>query len=109
MTGRGSQKKGRAAEIELANYLQGRGYDVHVGKSKSFGEEPDIFGIDNLHLEVKRCEQLKIPAWLEQAERDSKRFQDGLPVVVFRRNYEPWNVTMRLTDFLSLYERGNRA
>ena len=40
---------------------------------------------------------------MAQALRDSKRFRDGIPAVFHRRSREPWCVTMRLSDFMTLY------
>ena len=103
MSGRSSQRKGREGERELARFLQDHGYDAHPAAPLNYGTLPDVVGVNGLHLEIKRCEQLKIPAWLEQSERDAAKFGDGLPVVIFRRNREPWNITLRLTDFLKIY------
>ena len=37
-----SQRKGRAAELELSRILQGYGYPVEAGRAMSYGEEPDL-------------------------------------------------------------------
>ena len=102
MPGKTSQRKGRAAEIELARILQGYGYDVQPGRAQSYGSTPDISGLPGIHIEVKRCEQLRPYDWLEQAQRDAVRFGDGLPAVFFRRNRFPWLVVMRLEDWVCL-------
>ena len=102
---RSSQRKGRAGELELARVLQGYGYDTEPGRAQSYGEEPDISGLPGVHVEVKRCEQLRITEWLKQAQRDAERFQDGAPVVFHRRNREPWLVTMTLDAFMQIYRR----
>ena len=71
----------------------------------SFGEVPDLVGLPGVHVEVKRCEQVRLSEWMQQAEADSKRFRDGMPVVFHRRSREPWRVTMNLADFMQLYCR----
>ena len=109
MSGKSSQRKGRAAEIELARILQGYGYDVQPGRAMSYGATPDILGLPGIHVECKRCEQLRPYDWLEQAERDAARFGDGLPAVFFRRNRFPWLVVMNLEDWLALYDRQKSA
>lgn len=103
---RTSQRKGRAGELELVKILRDNGFDVRPGEAVSYGEEPDIVGLDGIHCEVKRCEALRLSEWAEQAERDSKRFGDGFPTIFHRRSREPWRVTMLLTDWLELYSRG---
>ena len=100
-----SQRKGRAAELELARVLQGYGYPVEAGRAQSYGEVPDLSGLPGVHIECKRCEQLRLGEWAAQAERDAKRFQDGAPAVFFRRSRSPWCVVMKLEDWIWLYKR----
>ena len=102
--GRTSQRKGRAGEIELAHVLQAHGYHVEPGRSQSYGETPDLTGLPGVHAEVKRVEQLNVSEAMKQAERDAERFQDGVPTIFHRRNREPWLVTMRLSDWLALFD-----
>lgn len=104
--GRPSQRKGREAERELASILLSYGYEAEPGAPMNYGTEADVHGLPGIHIEVKRCERLNLPAWIEQAERDALRMQDGAPVVVFRQNREPWRVCLRLSDFMKYY-RGN--
>lgn len=101
--GKASQRKGRTGELELARILQNHGYDVQPGRARSYGEVPDLSGLHGIHVEAKRCEQLRLSEWMAQAERDAVRFGDGLPTVFHRRSREPWLVTMRLDDWLELY------
>lgn len=104
LTGRTSQRKGRAGELELARLLQEYGYNVEPGRAVSYGSTPDIVGLPGVHIECKRAEQLRPYSWLEQAERDAVRFSDGLPAVFFRRSRSPWLVVMKLGDWLELYQ-----
>lgn len=104
MPGKSSQRKGRRAELELVEILHSYGFaSVQPGEAVSFGSTPDIVGLPGIHIECKRCEQLRIAEWSAQAERDAEAFQDGLPVVFHRRSREPWRVTMRLSDFMQIY------
>lgn len=98
-----SQRKGRAAELELSRILQGHGYDVRPGNPLNYGKEPDVSGLSGVHIECKRRETTEIWKWLAQSERDAQRFGDGLPAVFFRRSRSPWMVCMTLTDWLKLY------
>ena len=95
--GKRSQRKGADGERELAAILREYGYIVERGGSMSFGEVPGI------HIGVKRCEQVRLSEWMQQAETDSKRFSDGMPVVFHRRSREPWRVTMSLANFMDIY------
>lgn len=103
--GKKSQRKGADGERELAAVLREYGYEIKRGGSMSFGEVPDLVGLPGVHIEVKRCEQVRLSEWMQQAERDSQHFKDGLPAVFHRRSREGWRVTMNLADFMRLYCR----
>lgn len=98
-----SQRKGRAAELELTRIFQNHGYNVEAGRAQSYGEVPDLSGLPNIHIECKRAETVRLSEWMAQAERDSQRFGDGAPAVFFRRSRSPWLVCMRLSEWLELY------
>lgn len=102
--GKSSQAKGRRAEIELAGLLQEYGYNVRPGEPVSYGAEPDLVGLENIHIEVKRRENVNLSAALAQAEVDSQKFGDGLPAVFHRKNREGWRVTMPLSAWLEFYK-----
>lgn len=104
-TGKKSQAKGRRGEIELAGILQEYGYNVKPADPLNYGTIPDLTGLPGVHIECKRCEQLRLSEWMAQAERDAQRFQDGAPTIFHRKSRSPWLVTMRLVDWLNLYER----
>ena len=100
-----SQRKGRSGEIELVKILNDNGISAEPGQAVSFGSTPDIVGVDGVHAEVKRVERLNITSAMNQAIRDSQKFEDGLPTLFHRRNRSPWLVTMTLEDWLKLYKR----
>jgi Holliday junction resolvase len=103
MSGRSAQAKGRRGEIELARYLQEKGFtDAQPGAPLNYGKEADITGISGLHIECKRHERLEINKWYEQAAADAERMQDGKPVVIFRQNRRQWMIALSLADFLEL-------
>jgi len=100
-----SQRKGRAAERELAELLRQAGFpSVRAGDALFYGRWPDVAGLEGVHVEVKRCERLELAAWMRQAVEDAARF-GGLPCVFHRQNRQGWLVSMRLADWLNLYER----
>ena len=98
-----SQRKGADGERELSAVLREYGYSIERGGSLSFGEVPDLVGLPDIHIEVKRVEWLNVPEAMRQAVRDSEAFHDGAPAVFHRRSREPWLVTMRLADWMDLY------
>lgn len=101
--GKSSQRKGADGERELIAALEEYGYKTERGGSLSFGDKPDVIGLPGIHIEVKRVERLNVQAAMEQAIYDSKRFEDGAPTLFHRRNRKPWLVTMRLDDWMKLY------
>ena len=111
--GRASQRKGRAGELELARLLQGYGYDVQPGQAVSYGATygatPDLVGLSGVHIECKRNERLNVPEAMAQAVRDADRFRDGAPAVFHRRNRSGWLVTMRLPDWMKMYQKVHKS
>ena len=106
VSGRKSQRKGADGERELAALLREYGYTIERGGSCSFGEAPDLSGLPGIHVECKRAEAVRLSEWMAQAERDAERFQDGAPAVFFRRSREPWYVTMKVEDWIRIYQKG---
>jgi hypothetical protein len=49
---------------------------------------------------VKRREKYDIQRWVEQAEADAP--EDHTPVVVFRRNDQPWRVVVDAKHYFEL-------
>lgn len=104
-----SQRKGRAAELELSRILQSHGYPVEAGRAQSYGEVPDLSGLPGVHIECKRTEALRLTEWMAQATSDAEKFHDGAPTIFHRRNRQGWLVTMRLEDWMTLYNRQKPA
>lgn len=109
LSGSSSARKGANGERELAAVLREYGYNIERGGSMSFGEVPDLTGLPGVHIECKRVERLNVPEAMKQAQRDSERFKDGAPAVFHRRSRESWLVTMRLADWIDLYQRQKTA
>lgn len=107
--GKMQQSKGKRGEEELKAILSGYGYPVERGFSQNYGTEPDLYGLPDVHIEVKRQEKVKLNDALEQAQRDSVKFRDGLPAVFHRGNRQKWKVTMYLDDWMKLYEQRDFA
>lgn len=106
-TGRKSTRKGADGEREVMAVLREHGYQVERGGTQSYGQQPDLYGLDGVHLEIKRSECARIWDWMAQSKEDSQRFKDGVPTVIFRRNRSDWLICMELTDWLSLYQQAH--
>ncbi|MBQ1292579.1 MAG: hypothetical protein IIY21_00955 [Clostridiales bacterium] len=98
-----SKQKGKRGELEVARILREHGF-TEARRTAQFcgntGQADDVIGLDGFHIEVKRCETTKIWEWLKQAERDHKA--DTVPLVVFRKNNEDWQVALNFEAFLEL-------
>ena len=103
-TGSKSARKGAAGEREVMAILRDHGYPVERGGTQSFGQRPDLYGLDGVHLEIKRAERAQVWAWMEQSQKDAQRFGDGVPTVIFRRSRSKWLICMDLSDFLTFYQ-----
>lgn len=106
--GKMSREKGKRFERWIANYLKERGYDAR--RSAQFcgktGDAADVIGLADIHIEAKHCEAMRLYDWMEQAVRDSEAGQDGLPAVFHKKNNAEVLVTMRLDDWMKIYEKG---
>lgn len=102
-----SREKGKRGEEELANYLKGKGYDARRGQQYAGANgDPDVIGLPGIHIECKRVEKLNLDAALEQSVRDARAGE--IPVVIHRKNRQPWRITMKLSDFLEVYGHEQR-
>lgn len=99
-----SRQKGARGERELANILKERGYDARRGQQYcGTSGDADVVGLDGIHIEAKRVERLNLYDAMEQSIRDAR---DGeVPTVFHRKDRKEWLVTMRLEDWLQLYEQ----
>lgn len=100
-----SKQKGKRGELELAHELKKYGYtDVRRTvqyNGKVNDSAADLVGLPSIHIECKRVEKLNIEQAMEQAVRDHA---DGeMPAVFHRRNRGEWMVTMKLDDWIQLY------
>jgi Holliday junction resolvase len=100
MNGRGKRNKGAAGERELAGILKDNlGFEVkrNLGQAR---DGADDITIQKFRIEVKRQERLQVDKWSEQVESCSKVGE--VPVLMYRRNGQPWRVCLRLDDFIPL-------
>lgn len=50
--------------------LREHSYPVERGGTQSYGARPDLYGLDSVHLEIKRSERAQVWAWMEQSQGD---------------------------------------
>ena len=98
-----SRNKGKRGELELSRKLREFGYDCRRGQQFSGANgDADVVGLPGIHIECKRVEKLNIYDAIDQSRRDA--VNDELPAVFHRKNDCEWLVTMRLEDWMELYE-----
>lgn len=94
-----SRTKGKRGELELAKVLQGLfGVAMRRGQQHSGLEGQDVVGLDGIHIECKRVENLQLYTAVAQSVADAATGDGGVPAVFHRRNGTPWLVTIRLED-----------
>ena len=99
-----SKSKGKRGELEFAKLCKSYGYDCR--RSQQFAGmngDADVVGLNGIHIEVKRVENLNISKAMEQSIRDNKN--NDIPIVAHRKNNEEWLITMKAEDWFKLYER----
>ncbi len=100
--GRAARNKGKRGELELVHLIRDTwGYEVHRGKV--YYHEPDVVGLEGIHVEVKCQERLNLYDAMQQARDDAKKRGDGLPAVFHKKDRSGWLVTMDLSDWMDLY------
>ena len=105
-----SRNKGKRGELELAAYLRDHGFpEARRGQqyNGADGSADVIGGPEGIHIEVKRAEQVRIQAWMDQADRD--RAPGETPVVFHRRNVEMWKATLYASDFLKILKKEEKG
>ena len=102
-----SKKKGKSGELEVMHLLKERGYN-NVRRTAQYcgnnGEEDvgDLTGLDYMHIEVKRVQNLNLYNAYLQAKRDSKN--NNRHLVFHRKNNQKWLVSMDFDTFIELYD-----
>lgn len=100
MNGRGKRNKGAVAERELAKLLTDElGFVVkrNLGQAR---DGADDITIQRFRLEVKRQETLLMDKWSQQVEACAGPGE--VPVLVYRRNGQPWRVCLLLDHFIPM-------
>lgn len=102
-----SRDKGKRGELEVAHLLKKYGYDARRGQQYAGSNgDPDVVGLPDIHLEVKRVEKLNIDEALQQSIRDARDAE--VPAVMHRKNRTEWKITMLFSDWIGMYEAWER-
>ena len=86
----------------MAKLISDRGYKCIRGQQRSGLEQADVIGLDYIHIECKRVQNLNLDKAMEQSKRDSKSGE--MPTVFHRKNNQKWKVTLEFEDFMTLYD-----
>lgn len=98
-----ARRKGADGERELSNILKEHGFDARRGQQYCGNNgDADVVGMPGIHIECKRVKNLNLSRAIEQAVSDCK--PDNIPVVISRKDREPWYVTIKLDDFIEIYK-----
>lgn len=98
-----SRAKGAVGERELANILKENGFETRRGQQFCGANgDADVVGLPHIHIECKRVERLIIEKAMNQSRNDAR--EGEIPVVMHRKNRQPWLVTMDLSEWLELYK-----
>ena len=98
-----SRQKGKRGELELVRKLRAYGYDCRRGQQYSGANgDPDVMGLPQVHIECKRVERLNLYDAMAQSKSDARSYE--MPTVFHRKNDCEWLVTMRLDDWMTMYE-----
>ena len=102
-----SKQKGKRFELALASKFREYGYQARrtAQYCGSSGDAADVVGLPGIHVEAKHQEQMRLYEWMEQAVRDHR--PGTLPVVFHKKNNCEILVTMRLDDWMALYNNSD--
>ena len=99
-----SREKGKRAERMLSKELT-RLSGLACRRSQQYAginNDADVVGLPFIHIECKAVERLNLRDAMSQSENDAK--EDEIPVVMHKKNRQPWLVTLHLEDFAILYK-----
>lgn len=103
-----SKRKGKVGEREAAAALaETFGVEARRGVQYAGGpDSPNVVGLPGCHVEVKRCESLRLYPAMDQATADAGEL---VPLLLHRRNRGDWLAIVRLADLPRLIAALPRA
>lgn len=94
--GASERRKGAQAERELRRLLADElGGEVARNLDQTRDGGHDLVGVGRWAVEVKRCEQLALPAWWRQACAQADAV-DLVPALAYRQSRKPWRFVVPL-------------
>lgn len=100
-----SRDKGKRGERMWRDVCRANGFDKvrrTVQYCGNTGDASDCIGLPNIHQEVKFVENLNVRKAYGQAYHDAKK-SGKLPIVAWKKNNQPWLVTMSADDWFKIY------
>ncbi|MBF1107097.1 MAG: hypothetical protein HXL57_01150 [Solobacterium sp.] len=100
-----SKQKGARGERMWRDVCRANGFDKvrrTVQYCGNTGDASDCIGLPNIHQEVKFVENLNVRKAYGQAYHDAKK-SGNLPIVAWKKNNQPWLVTMSADDWFKIY------
>lgn len=97
-----SYAKGKKGELELMHILRDEYGYKSVSRGYVWNHQADLYGLDSVHIEVKRIEKIVIAKWYKQSLAASNFFKDGIPTVWHRQNKRRWLVTLSYSDWKAM-------
>jgi hypothetical protein len=99
-----SKQKGKRGELEFSNLCKSHGYKTkRTQQYCGSNGNADVDGINGVHIEVKRNENLNVSKAIAQAESDAR--EGEIPIVAHRKNNEQWLITMKADDWFKVFEK----
>lgn len=97
-----SRNKGANGERQLAKALKAFGYEARRGQQYSgLMGDADVIGLEGIHIECKRVEDLDLEQAYAQSRRDARLGE--IPVVMWRKNYQRnWSATLTVTNLMRM-------
>jgi Holliday junction resolvase len=100
--GKKERDKGKRGERLLASEFRQYGFDGKRGQQYCGADgSMDVVGLPHIHCECKFVERLSIHDAVKQAVSDAKG--DNIPAVFHKRSRGEFLVTLRLSDFMTIY------
>lgn len=99
-----SKRKGNAGEREFSKKFN-EIFGTSLRRSQQYCgnvDSADVIGIDGLHFEVKRVQNINLTKVMEICELDCQG--ESIPVVGHRKDFKPWLITVKLDDLKALIE-----
>ena len=104
MGGKRSRNKGKAGERELSKELT-RLFGVECRRGQQFNgiDGRDVVGLQDIHIECKRVESLRLYDAVEQATQDAQEHET--PLVCHRKNGKDWLAIVPLDQLPALVSK----